>query len=94
MLQHDAAKDHVVATGQNPTIGDLVQAACDYVGLDPADYVVTDGQRGADAGGRGATRRRRVQGQRGCGLGPADRFSSHDARDGRCQSGALSQIWA
>lgn len=43
MLQHETPDDYVVATGQTHSIGDLVQAAFDHVGLDPADHVVTDG---------------------------------------------------
>jgi GDPmannose 4,6-dehydratase len=42
MLQRDQPADYVVATGQEHSVRDFVDAAFAHVGLDPGRYVVTD----------------------------------------------------
>ena len=42
MLQRDEPRDYVIATGQEHTVRDFVEAAFDYVGLDAERYVVAD----------------------------------------------------
>ncbi len=42
MLQQDKPDDYVVATGETHTVGELVEVAFDYVGLDWRKYVVQD----------------------------------------------------
>jgi GDPmannose 4,6-dehydratase len=42
MLQRDEPADYVIATGQEHSVRDFVDAAFAHVGLDPGRYVVTD----------------------------------------------------
>jgi GDPmannose 4,6-dehydratase len=42
MLTHDQPDDFIIASGQGRTVGDLVQCAFDYVGLDPSDHLRLD----------------------------------------------------
>lgn len=42
ILQHDKADDFVIGTGQSHKVSDIVNLAFNFVGLDPAKYVVID----------------------------------------------------
>ncbi|HEX6260542.1 MAG TPA: GDP-mannose 4,6-dehydratase [Woeseiaceae bacterium] len=42
MLQQDEPDDYVIGTGETTRVGDFVERAFQYVGLDSADYVVID----------------------------------------------------
>jgi GDPmannose 4,6-dehydratase len=42
MLQRDEPDDYVIATGEAHSVRELVDVAFAHVGLDPADYVLTD----------------------------------------------------
>ena len=42
MVQRDAPSDYVVATGVDHSVRDFVEAAFDYVGLEPDNHVVVD----------------------------------------------------
>ena len=42
MLQQDEPDDYVIATGESHSVGELVQAAFEHVGLDPEKYLRID----------------------------------------------------
>ena len=42
MLQQGTPSDYVIATGQSHSVRDFLKIACEYVGLNYHDYVVTD----------------------------------------------------
>jgi GDPmannose 4,6-dehydratase len=42
MLQRDEPEDYVIGTGSHHSVGDLVDIAFGYLGLDPSEYIRQD----------------------------------------------------